>query len=259
MYEGGYKDRGGPEIDYKIACKVHYLKKEALSVFTLLAFGTVILTYMTWVSERDYQPSIFTLKASFWFTIFQSLLCGFNGMAALTTFGQYVSLLVIAFGVVVLSLAIAVVFNTIALSANESWALDWLRDYTLKEKELNAATDYLAYWWRYLAVRSSGDTEMPPDEKRKLQAEYYSKSVSKFTKMSQTTNTIAGYAILGDDTAQETAMVNAQLVTSLKKNLLGKGEGAAAGSTVRQIDNLEGRVASVEATQNRILGLLNEL
>merc|ERR1712216_826091 len=155
IYEGGYTERGGPPINFKIACKKHYLHKEALSVFTLLFIGTVILSYCTYVSERDYQPKIFTFKASMWFTIFQCLLCGFNGMAAMTTFGQYVSLFVMFFGIIVLSLAIAVVFNALALSGNESWALDWLREYTLKEKERNAATDYLAYWWRYLAVKGS--------------------------------------------------------------------------------------------------------
>ena len=48
LYDGGYTERGGPPINYRVACKKHYLHKEALSVFTLLFLGVVILTYCTW-------------------------------------------------------------------------------------------------------------------------------------------------------------------------------------------------------------------
>merc|ERR1712216_433930 len=257
IYEGGYAERGGPPINFKIACKKHYLHREALSVFTLLFTGVVILTYCTWVSERDYQPKIFTFKASMWFTIFQCLLCGFNGMAAYTQFGQWVSLIVMFFGIVVLSLAIAVVFNAVALSANESWALDWLREYTLKEKERNAATDYLAYWWRYLAVK--GSTDMPPDEQRRMQSEYYSSSVAMFNKMSGHSGELAQMDDFGLDSALEDAIKNAKLVRTLKRKLLGHGEegeeadGTDTAATLTAVDN---RLTTVEQTQSRIMMLL---
>jgi len=261
IYEGGYTERGGPPITFKVACKKHYLHREALSVFTLLFAGTVILTYCTYVSERDYQPKIFTLKASMWFTVFQTLLCGFNGMAAYTTFGQYVSLGVVFFGIIVLSLAIAVVFNSVALSANESWALDWLREYTLKEKEKNAATDYLAYWWRYLAVK--GATDMPPDEQRRLQSEYYSSSVAMFNKMSGHSGELAQMEDFGVDTALEDAIKNAKLVKALKQKLLGvtgeENEEENFTGTVHQIAHLQTKVANMEANQARILDLLSQL
>jgi len=261
IYEGGYTERGGPAINFKVACKKHYLHREALSVFTLLFLGVVILTYCTWVSERDYQPKIFTFKSSMWFTIFQCLLCGFNGMAAYTQFGQWVSLIVMFFGIVVLSLAIAVVFNSVALSANESWALDWLREYTLKEKERNAATDYLAYWWRYLAVK--GSSEMPPDEQRRLQSEYYSSSVAMFNKMSGHSGELAQMEDFGLDTALEDAMKNARLVKALKRKVLGQtdeGDETLDGSaTVASIASLENKVNAMETTQNRVLELLTQL
>merc|ERR1711937_987487 len=119
VYLGGYKDRGGSEINYKLACKKLYLHQEALSVFVILVVGTIILSYCTYVSERDFQPHIFTVKDSVWFTIYQALLCGYNGMAAKTEFGQVVSMCCMFFGIIVLSLAIAVVFNALALTTNE--------------------------------------------------------------------------------------------------------------------------------------------
>jgi len=260
IYEGGYRERGGPPINFKIACKKHYLKKEALSVFTLLFLGALILAYSTWVSERDYQPKIFNLKDCIWFTIFQTLLCGFRGMAAYTTFGQYVALAIVFFGIIVLSLAIAVVFNAIALSANESWALDWIREYTLKEKERNAATDYLAYWWRYLAVK--GATDLPPDEQRRLQSDYYSSSVAMFNKMSGHSGELAQMQDFGVDSALEDAIKNAKLVKTLKSKLLGRaddGEIAPADSTLSTMTTLETKLDAVETQQNRILTLLNDL
>jgi len=247
-------------INFKIACKKHYLHKEALSVFTLLGLGVVILTYCTWVSERDFQPKIFTFKASFWFTIFQCLLCGFNGMAAYTTFGQFVSLMVMFFGIIVLSLAIAVVFNAIALSNNESWALDWLREYALKEKERNAATDYLAYWWRYLAVK--GATDLPPDEQRRLQSQFYSSSVSMFNKMSGHSGELAQMEDFGVNSALEDAIQNAKLVKALNRKLLGQteeGEEAPAEDTFSTLATLENKIDAMETSNARILQLVSEL
>jgi hypothetical protein len=263
IYQGGYTERGGPEINFKIACKKHYLHKEALSVFTILFVGTSILSYCTYVSERDFQPKIFNFKDSVWFTLFQILLCGFNGMAAYTTFGKYVSLAVMFFGIIVLSLAIAVVFNALALSSNESWALDWLREYALKEKERNAATDYLAYWWRYLAVKNNGAGDhMTPDELRRKQSEYYSSSVKMFNKMSGHSGELAQMEDFGVDTALEDAIKNAKLTKALKRKLIGKvedGEVAPDNDTATMMNQLENRIDNIEASQTRVLQLLNDL
>jgi len=260
IYEGGYRARGGPEINYVVACKKHYLKKEAVSVFVLLGVGSIILTYCVWVTERDYQPEIFTFKASIWFTVFQILMVGYNGMTNLTAFGQWVALLVVFFGITVMSLAIAVVFNSVSFTANESWAMDWLRDYQLKEQEEAAATDYLAHWWRYLSAKS--DDNLPPDEARKVQNEHYTDSVKSFLKMSKTTTELAGYADLGDNRALEEAIKSAKLVSALKKNLLGKTpEGAETedAGAVANIATLQSKCSEIAETQDRILNLLNEL
>merc|ERR1711907_590912 len=156
--------------------------------------------------------------------------------------------------------AIAVVFNAIALSANESWALDWLREYTLKEKERNAATDYLAYWWRYLAVK--GATDLPPDEQRRLQSQYYSSSVSMFNKMSGHSGELAQMEDFGVNSALEDAIKNAKLVKALKAKLLGEaeeGEKAPTDHTLDMVHQLEQRIDAIEAGQNRVLSLLNDL
>jgi len=219
---------------------------------------------MIWICERDYQPSIFDLKSCFWFTLFQILLCGFNGMEALTSLGQWVSLLIIFFGITVLSLAIAVVFNTISLSANESWALDWLREYTLKEKERNAATDYLAYWWKYLTVKGASD--LPPDEHRRLQSQYYSSSVTMFNKMSGTTGELAQTSSFGVDRAFEDATVNALLIGQLKSKLTGqtaksggKGQQVGSGNMQTQVVKLTNKIDKMEEDANRCLDILNDL
>ena len=260
IYEGGYRARGGPDINYVVCLKKHYLKKEAFSVFTMLATGSIILAYCVWVTERDYQPEVFTLKASIWFTVFQILMVGYNDMANLTQFGQWVALVIVFFGIAVLSLAIAVVFNAVSFTANESWAMDWLRDYQLKEAEEAAATDYLAHWWRYLSAKQDGN--LPPDEARKKQNEHYTDSVRSFLKMSKTATELAGYADLGDNRALEEAIKSAKLVSALKKNLLGKtpeDTGSDDAGAVANITTLQQKCASISETQDRILKLLNEL
>merc|ERR1711998_84107 len=259
VYLGGYRDRGGAEINYKLACKKLYLHKEALSVFVILVLGTIILSYCTFVSERDYQPHIFTLKDSVWFTIYQALLCGYNNMGAKTEFGQIVSMCVMFFGIIVLSLAIAVVFNALALTSNESYALDWLREHQLKEKERNAATDYLAYWWRYLAVKQS--TDLPPDEQRKLQSEYYSAAVGMFNKMSGATGDLAALSEHGDNNAEEDCITNVKLVGMLKRKTLGMSDGDQMTEPCMfgTLQDLEFRVNTLEKGLGHIKDLLQQI
>jgi len=260
VYQGGFRERGGSVINYKLAVKKLYLHKEALSVFVILFVGVVILSYCTFVSERDYQPAIFTMKNSIWFTIFQSLLCGYNSMGAKTEFGQLVSIFVMFFGIIVLSLAIAVVFNCLALTSNETYALDWLQEYMLKEKERNAATDYLAYWWRYLAVKQA--TDMPPDEQRKLQSEYYSAAVNMFNKMSGASGDLAALEDHGDNSAEEYSHSNSQMVSLLKTKTLGIAEGAdevTEPCTAGKLQDVEFRVAALEGNLNSVRDLLQQM
>merc|ERR1711957_54055 len=237
VYQGGFRERGGSVINYKLAVKKLYLHKEALSVFVILFVGVVILSYCTFVSERDYQPAIFTMKNSIWFTIFQSLLCGYNSMGAKTEFGQLVSIFVMFFGIIVLSLAIAVVFNCLALTSNETYALDWLQEYMLKEKERNAATDYLAYWWRYLAVNM-------------------------FNKMSGASGDLAALEDHGDNSAEEYSHSNSQMVSLLKTKTLGIAEGAdevTEPCTAGKLQDVEFRVAALEGNLNSVRDLLQQM
>jgi len=254
IYEGGYKSRGGGEIDYKLAFKNTYIQKEAQAIVTLLCFGVFVLTYMTWVSERDYQPEAFDYKSCFWFTVFQIVLAGYRGMAAKTTFGMCVSLLVVFFGIIILSLSIAVIFNSVDLSANESWAMDWLREYTLKEKERNAATDYLASWWRYLAMED--DTSMPPDQQRRTKSEYYSQAVAMFNKMSKHTAEMAATEDFRIDNASENLRKNVKLTQALKVKLLGQGSDSG---TTAKVQFIASKISALEESTKRCLQLLNEL
>jgi hypothetical protein len=180
-------------------------------------------------------------------------------MAAKTEFGQVVSMFVMFFGIIVLSLAIAVVFNALALTNNESHALDWLAEYLTQEKERNAATDYLAYWWRYLAVKQA--TDMPPDEQRKKQSEYYSAAVAMFNKMSSATGELAAMSDHGDNNAEDQAMQNLQMVTMLKRKTLGVVDGVEAPqpSMYGSLQEVEMKVANLEKSVNQVKDLMQQM
>ena len=146
-----------------------------------------------------------------------------------------------------------------ALTPNETYALDWLQEYQIKEKERNAATDYLAYWWRYLAVKQA--TDMPPDEQRKLQSEYYSAAVSMFNKMSSASGELAALADHGDNNAEEDAMQNLQMVTMLKRKTLGvvDGQDIPEPSMYGALQATELRVSNLEKSVNQVKDLMQQM
>ena len=181
IYSGGYKGRGGPDLNYVIACKQIYVKKEAAAVATISVYGIILLTYMTWVTERHLQPLTFTLTNSFWFAMWQTMLGGFQDMMPLSRFGQLISLMCLFFGITMLSMFIALVFNAMKLDPTQEYAVGWMREYAITETQTNAATDYISHWWRYMSVKRGEDNE----EARIKANRHYGDALARFNKMAE--------------------------------------------------------------------------
>ena len=162
VYDGGYRQRGGPEINYKLAMKATMTNHETIFVFTLYMSSLLVWGYIMHACERDWQPETFTYVNCIWLTAFQFAAMDFNDMAAMSEMGTLVSMFIIVWGLIVLSMLVNVIFNTVVLTSYEGWAIDWLTQYELCEDERQAAADLLAHWWsRKLDVRNGkkGDEE----------------------------------------------------------------------------------------------------
>jgi len=253
IYEGGYRRRGGHTITYAAAMRYYYVINKPRFVVLLVLVNTLILTYMQYVSERDWQPEVFDVKNTLWFILFAQLLCGYNGMFPMSTFGQTVMLATLINGLVVLSLTVEVIFGAMALNGVESWAVDFLQEYEVKEKERDAATSYLAYWWRYAALvgedeKSSGMSEEELQDKKTM---LYTKAVSYYNQLRSESSKLNSLESCAEDsTAQDLSSAEMNLdaiVDALPPNLEATNE------------DLNKRMDSMDETNKVILAQLDML
>jgi len=157
IYDGGYRDRGGAEINYKLALKANMVLHEGVFVAITYISSLVILGYIYHCGERDWQPETYTYINTIWLVGFQFAAVDFNGMAPISEFGTFVSVMVIVWGLIIISMLVNVIFNTVMLSSYEGWAIDWLAQYELCEDERQAAADVLSHWWNHkLEIQKKG-------------------------------------------------------------------------------------------------------
>jgi len=162
VYDGGYRQRGGPEINYKLAMKATMSLNESTFVGALYMSSLLIWGFILHACERDWQPETFTYKNCVWLTAFMFAAMDFNDMSAMSEMGTLISMFIIVWGLIVLSMLVNVIFNTVVLTSYEGWAIDWLQQYELCEDERQASADLIAHWWsRKLAERNGkgGDEE----------------------------------------------------------------------------------------------------
>lgn len=156
IYDGGYRERGGPEINYKLALKAVMINYEALFVAVVYGGSIVVLAYMWHVAERDWQPEDFTFKNCVWLVIFQLAACDYAGLAPKSDIGVLMGVVVVVWGLVIISMLVNVIFNTVVLSSYEGWAIDWLDQYELCEKRREASAQVLKTWWQYKMSKKGG-------------------------------------------------------------------------------------------------------
>merc|ERR1711990_506549 len=72
------------------------------------------------------------------------------------------SLIVIVWGLIIISMLVNVIFNIVMLSSYEGWAIDWLDQYELCEEERDAAAQVLKVWWQQkLDIKKKGQKDDP--------------------------------------------------------------------------------------------------
>jgi hypothetical protein len=149
VYDGGYRERGGAEINYKLAMKASMILHEGTFVACMYGGSLIVLTYIYHVGERDWQPETYTYMNTLWLTAFQFAAMDFNDMSPISEFGTFCSVLVVVWGLIIISMLVNVIFNIVMLTNFEGWAIDWLAQYELCEEERECAAAVLAHWWEH--------------------------------------------------------------------------------------------------------------
>lgn len=149
IYDNGHKAEGGCEIRSLTAMKTAYLKHTAVMVAILAGGSILILAYMAHVAERDWQPEQFAYKNCVWYVTFFVAAMDYGSMGPKSQFGTGVSVLVVSWGLILLSMAIGVIFESASLSSYEVWAIDWLKQCELLEHEREVASGMITSWWRF--------------------------------------------------------------------------------------------------------------
>jgi len=264
IYDGGYRERGGPEINYKLAMKAVMIQREALFVFVVYFGSVFVLGYMWHVSERDWQPEDFTLKQCIWLVVFQLCACDYNGLGPKSEIGTLMGLLVISWGLIIISMLVNVIFNAVVLSSYEGWAVDWLDQYELCETQHEASADVLKLWWKYkMNRRKGGDSAAAA---KNDEAQYIIQLVQKYKYLREVTFQVATNS---GDAADPVAEQQAQMRTDL--NVLmskmhgatdpdGAADGAAAAISMNdRTEALNARVVELEETAGVVLAQTREV
>jgi len=184
VYDGGYRERGGPEINYKLAMKANMTLHEGVFVACTYFTSLIVLGYIYHCCERDWQPEAFTFENCIWLTAFQFAAMDFNAMAPMSDYGTFVAVMVIVWGLIILSMLVNVIFNIVVLTAYEGWAIDWLDQYELCEDERQAAADLLSHWWtKKMEIKTKGEVH----DDGSSEAAYLIRLVQSYKKMREIT------------------------------------------------------------------------
>lgn len=79
-----------------------------------------------------------------------------EGLAPKSDIGVLMGVVVVVWGLVIISMLVNVIFNTVVLSSYEGWAIDWLDQYELCEKRREASAQVLKTWWQYKMSKKGG-------------------------------------------------------------------------------------------------------
>jgi len=157
VYDGGYRERGAAEITYKLAMKANITLHEGTTTACLYFGSLFVLAYIYHVGERDWQPETYTYVNCIWLTAFQFAAMDFNAMSPISEFGTFVSVMIVVWGLIILSMLVNVIFNGVMLTSFEGWAIDWVGTYELCEEERKCAAATLAHWWnRKIEIQKRG-------------------------------------------------------------------------------------------------------
>jgi hypothetical protein len=151
---------------------------EVLFVIVVFLGSAVVLAYMWHIAERDWQPEDFTIKQCLWLVIFQFAAVDYNGLAPKSDVGTLMGIVVITWGLIIISLLVNVIFNSVVLASYEGWALDWLAQYELCELERHAAAQVLKTWWRQKMAGKKGQVDDTQYNIRLVQQYKYLREVS---------------------------------------------------------------------------------
>jgi len=271
VYDGGYRERGGPEITFKLALKANLAIYEGAFVAAAYLSALFILGYMYHCGERDVQPELYTLMNTLWLTAFQFAAMDFNGMAPLSEFGVFMSAFVIISGLVILSMLVNTIFNTVMLSSYEGYAIDWLQQYELCEQEREEAGKVLKVWWNKKMNRIENGGKKNEDST--IEANHIIQLVQMFKKLREVSFMVQRNNPSGNLDPMTELQVNMKKdLCQLARKVISKEDAVAViGDGVDTVDTttdnsvftrsaaLAGRVKKMEETQEAVLRLVEEI
>lgn len=265
IYDNGYRARGGREIDAATTIRALYFDYPG-TMSAVLGGGSILcLAFMAHCAERDIQPQVFTFGRCVWWVIFMTAALDFDSMSVQSEFGQVMAMMVVVWGLVLLSMFISVCFALVAPSSYEAWAYSWLNQSELIYKERDAASGVLANWFRFHRARRMNDVKygVGNTTKERLTS----------SEMGFAMNCIKGFKRLKEvqyllDRSQgkmpgdpvESGVTLSDNLEILKEATIGSGsEENPDGSMVKQNFELRNRVQRMEEQQGAILEKVSQL
>jgi len=265
IYDNGYRARGGREIDSATTIRALYFDYPG-TMSAILGGGSILcLAFMTHCAERDIQPESFTFGRCIWWVIFMIAALDFDSMGVQSEFGQIMAMMVVVWGLVLLSMFISVCFALVSVSAYEAWAYSWLNQSDLIYKERNAASVVIANWFRFHKARCMNDVRYGfgnTTKERLMSSEmgFAMNCIKGFKRLKEVQYLLDRSEGKMPGDSVESGVTLSDNLKALKEATIGSGsEESPDGSMVKQNFELRNRVQRMEGQQSAILEKVSQL
>merc|ERR1719161_2467102 len=74
----------------------------------------------------------------------------YGSMGVQSEFGAFVCMMVVVWGLILLSMLVAVVFELVVISSYEGWAIGWIAQMELLQQERDRASSVIGLWYKML-------------------------------------------------------------------------------------------------------------
>jgi hypothetical protein len=263
VYDGGYRARGGQEIDSAVAIRAYYRDYPGMMTGFIGGVSILMLAYMAHAAERDWQPEQFTFFRCIWWVLYMTAAMDFDSMGVQSEFGKIMAVLVVVWGLILLSMFVSVVFELVNISSYEGWAYQWLNQMELLQQERDKASSVIAMWFKYQKARIEVDEKYGKDTRAR--AEVVGKETAYAVNMINKLKELRELRYLlqraeGTDGGPAEAGVSlSDKLRVLKDTTIGKGADESSVSAIQANFELRDRARRLEESQAEILTKMTQL
>jgi hypothetical protein len=264
VYDNGYRERGGGEITSASTIRAMYADYPGMMTGAIGGGSILILAFMSHCAERDIQPEQFTFMRCVWWVTFMTAAMDFDNMGVQSEFGKIMCMLVVSWGLILLSMFISVIFEIVNVSSYEGWAYSWLNQSELHHKQRNAASSVIANWFRFHKARRMNDIKygvgaVPKERLTSQETGYAMNCIKKSKQLKEVQYLLDRAEGKSPDDAAEAGVSLSDNLKLLKQATIGGGPDEKSGSMVANTFDMRNRVRKMEATQQAILEKVSQL